>query len=126
MSRLLDAENALKTKLQAKLPAFNIFTKLNPEGYTSPYLLLIGYYDVSARSTENLSRQERYRFDVLMGVDYNCIGGTGGETEEETLKDAIETILDLSLFIPDQQINIFDAKNSGNNTKFTEFTLIQN
>ena len=126
MSRLQDAENALKTKLQAKLPAFNIFTKLNPEGYTSPYLLLTGYYDVSDRSTDNKSRQERYRFDILMGVDYSCIGGTGGETEEEALRDAIETILSLSLFIPDQQISIFDAKNSGNNTKITDFTVIQN
>lgn len=129
MSNLSDAQTRMIAKLNSALASkYNIYTKIVSGGYTTPYIVLNGYYGITSPDTTTKSKLIRYHFETLIGIDYNngCAssGDDNSATIEAELETDIEKIFNLALEVKESEVDISDDMNQDNPTKVSLFTLI--
>ena len=122
-SKLTEATEAFKTKLQGVLPLYNIITAINCEGYDNPFIVLDSYYNPVSDGTALKAKKILYKIDILIGREFSAISDPGGETAREQLREDIEKILNLSIVIDTGDIKPAPDCNRGNPAQTEAFTI---
>ena len=96
MSEISDKTNILIAKLATRFPTYNITETINPDGYSSPFIVIHKHYSPSDPDTTAGCKKNNMSVDLLIGKEYEESTDEQGETTAEEIETVIETILKLS------------------------------
>jgi hypothetical protein len=122
MSKLKTKTDLLESKINALFSSkYNFYSENKRDGYKSPFFKAIGHH-VLSNTTTNCYNKYDILFDIEMGINYSCIGGSESATREELTID-LELIFNRIAGVQTGEIDLWDGMNQETNTKFVDFQI---
>jgi len=125
MSIISDTVTTFKNKLAIKLPDYNIVIagENGCDGFTPPYIQLYPRWNPVSDGTGALAKKIPIRMTILIGKNFSQTNDPGGANTADEIENDVETILAMSVIIPEQEFNVINSMNNDDPAKETEFDI---